>query len=98
MSDAADRLKAAIARDRAIAAGVSWVVTREERQRRAALLEDSYEPEPVSLTGGSWPFDGHEDGGVDRQEYMRRYQKAWRARRAPAPSSSPRESADKACG
>ncbi len=41
-------LSAAIARERAIAAGVSWVVTPEERARRAALLVRT--PDTESIT------------------------------------------------
>jgi len=80
-------LREAIARDRAIAVGVPWCVTREQRQRRAALLEGAYEPEIYSLEGLGWTFDGHvdqESGGVSREEYMRNYQKTWRKRKTPA--------------
>lgn len=85
MCDAAGHLKAVLARARAAAEGIPWVVTPEQRQRRAGLLAGAYVREPKSLTGSSWPFDGHEDqelGGVDRAEYRRLWQ-AQKKRGAP---------------
>jgi hypothetical protein len=78
-SNAGQYLKFVHGRDRAIAEGVPWVTPQAERRRRAALLEDAYEPEPRSLTGCGWIFDGHADqeiGGVCREEYGRLYNQA----------------------
>jgi hypothetical protein len=82
-SNAGQYLKFVHGRDRAIALGVPWVVTPEQKMRRAALAAEVY-AEPRSMTGG-WPFSGHDDAELstlDRSEYQRRLRLAHKIKAA----------------
>jgi hypothetical protein len=83
-------LRRAIERARLLSADIPWVVSPEDRARRAALVAGLHPPEPVSLTGGTWPFDDDLWGTLSESEYRRERAK----KKAEAPTATPGEMID----
>ena len=87
-------LRRAIERARLLSDDVPWIVNPADRARRAALVAGLYVPEPVSLTGGTWPWDDDLLGALSEAEHQMVYRRERAKKKAEAPTATPAELLD----